>query len=211
MATNNKIEVLATRLEDSLCDRTALGNCALCCALLPLLAEGQPVTPQRLAAVLGRPHREVLAALREWPNIEWDGHGNIVGAGLTLQPTPHRFAVDGRTLYTWCALDALMFPSLLGRTAHVESPCRGTGTPVRMSVTPAGVEQVEPPEAMVSVVTPDAHPDIRRVFCNDVHFFAAPDAAAAWLVEHPAATLIPVADAYQLGRRLAAVMCEKRP
>jgi alkylmercury lyase len=211
MTTDDQIEVLATRLEDSLCDRTALGNCALCCALLPLLAEGQPVAPQRLAAALGRPHPEVMAALRQLPGIEWDGHGDIVGAGLTLRPTPHRFAVEGRTLYTWCALDALMFPSLLGQTAYVESPCRGTGTLVRVRVTPVGVEQVEPPEAMVSIVTPDAHPDVRRVFCNDVHFFAAPEAAVAWLAEHPAATLVPVADAYQLGRRLAAVMLEARP
>src|SRR5262245_9634713 len=113
MIPANQIEILATRLEDRLCDRTALGNCALCCALLPLLAEGQPVAPQRLAEVLGRPHPEVMAALRQLPGIEWDGHSNIAGAGLTLRPTPHRFAVDGRMLYTWCALDALMFPSLL--------------------------------------------------------------------------------------------------
>jgi hypothetical protein len=25
--------------------------------------------------------------------------GNIVGAGLTLRPTPHHFKVDGRRLY----------------------------------------------------------------------------------------------------------------
>src|SRR5437773_162250 len=98
MTPANQIEMLATRLEDSLCDRTALGSCALCCALLPLLAEGQTVAPERLATVLGRPHPEIMAALRQLPGIEWDECGNIVGAGLTLRPTQHRFEVDGRML-----------------------------------------------------------------------------------------------------------------
>jgi hypothetical protein len=40
-------------------------------------------------------------------DTEYDAHGRVVfGSGLTLRPNPHRFEVDGRTLYTWCALDA---------------------------------------------------------------------------------------------------------
>jgi alkylmercury lyase len=210
MTTANQFAVLAARLERSLCGQTTMERYALGCTLLRLLAEGQPVSPQRLAEASGQAPTAVMAALRQAPSIEWDAHGNIVGAGLTLRPTPHRFEVDGRTLYTWCALDTLMFPILLGQTAHIESPCRGTGRPVRVIVTPTGVAQVEPPEAVVSLVAPDAHPDIRQVFCNDVHFFTSPAAAAAWLTDHPGAAIVPVVEAYHLGRRLADVMCEAR-
>ncbi|WP_406011622.1 organomercurial lyase [Streptomyces sp. NBC_00637] len=39
--------------------------------------------------------------------------------------------------YTWCALDTLIFPGVLGVTAHVESPCQTTGILVRLTVAPA--------------------------------------------------------------------------
>ena len=95
-----------------------------------------------------------------------------------------------------------MFPALIGQTVRVESPCASTGHPVRVTVTPEGVQQVEPPDAVVSVVAPEASPDVRRVFCDYVNFFSSDEAAADWLAEHPGATTLPVAEAYQLGRRL---------
>jgi alkylmercury lyase len=160
------------------------------------------VSPERVASVLGLAREEALEMLRQRPSLEWDEAGNIVGAGLTLRPTPHRFKLQDRSLFTWCALDSLMFPGLVGQTVEVESPCASTGRPVRVTVTPEGVEQVEPPDAVVSVVAPEASPDVRRVFCDYVNFFHSAEAAARWLAEHPGATALPVAEAYQLGRRL---------
>jgi alkylmercury lyase len=40
------------------------------------------------------------------------------------------------------------------------------------------------------------------VFCGYVNFFRSPDAASAWLAQHPGATILPVAEAYQVGRYL---------
>lgn len=203
MTTNDQLGALATRLAQSCCDRTDPESCAFCCQLVVLLAEGHPVSVKHIARILGRSPAEITAALHQLPSIERDADGNIVGAGLTLRPTRHRFEVNGRWLSTWCALDALMFPSLLQQTAHVESPCLGTGTLVRITVTPQGVEQIEPLEAVVSVVTPAAHPDIRRAFCDDVNFFRSSEVATGWRAAHPSATIVSVADAYHLGRHLA--------
>jgi alkylmercury lyase len=160
------------------------------------------VSPEHVASVLGLAREEALEMLRQRPGIEWDEAGNIVGAGLTLRPTPHRFQLKGRTLFTWCALDSLMFPGLVGQTVQVESPCASTGRPVRVTVTPEGVKQVEPLDAVVSLVAPEASPDVRRVFCDYVNFFYSAEVATGWLAEHPGATTLPVAEAYQLGRRL---------
>jgi len=202
--TPPEIEALAAILERGLRGSVAPEGILLFGHLLPLLAEGRPVSPQRIANVLGQPRDEVLAALRRLPSLEWDAAGNVVGAGLTLRPTPHHFCLTGQTLFTWCALDALMYPALIGTSVRVESPCAATGTPVQVIVTPDGVEQVKPAEAVVSVVTPEASPDVRRMFCDHVNFFRSAEAAAAWLAQHPGATTLPVAEAYQLGRRLAA-------
>jgi alkylmercury lyase len=170
--------------------------------LLQLLAQGQPVTADQLAAATGRTTEEIRDVLSANPDTEYDEHGRVVGSGLTQRPTPHRFEVDGRTLYTWCALDTLIFPAVLGLTAQVSSPCHATGTTIRVTVEPDRVTAIEPADAVVSVVTPDTATSIRSAFCDQVHFFSSHAAAQPWLKVHPGATVLPIADAHQLGRPL---------
>lgn len=170
--------------------------------LLQLLAQGEPVTVGQLAHATGRTAGQVRQALAANPDTEYDENGCIIGSGLTQRPTPHRFEVDGKQLYTWCALDTLVFPAVLGATARVESPCHATGTPIRLTVAPDGVTDLTPADAVVSIVTPDDMASVRSAFCNHVHFFANPAAAQDWLTDHPGMTVLPVADTYQLGRPL---------
>jgi len=170
--------------------------------LLKLLIQGTAVPPAKLAQALGWPISEVKAALDGRANLELDGQGNIVGLGLTLRKTEHIVEVDGRTLYAWCALDTLLFPALICRVARVTSSCAATGTPVRLLVTPEGVENVDPAGAVVSLVVPKASPDVRGVFCCLVKFFASAEAAKEWLALHPDAQVLPVTEAYQVGKEI---------
>ncbi len=172
--------------------------------LLLLLVNGRPLSPEEIATATGQSLDEIDIYLSQLPNVELDDQGNLVGMGLTLQPTAHRFEVEGRTLYTWCALDALMFPALLEKTATVESPCQETGQPITAVITPTGIEKVEPSTAVVSIITPETIDDIRGSFCHHVHFFISAEAAAEWLPDHhPHTVVLPVAEAYQLGQSLA--------
>ena len=175
-------------------------------AVLRLVAGGEPVTLEQVAEATGRPVQDVREALAALPDTEFDDTGRIVGWGITQRETPHRFNVDGTHLFTWCALDALMFPALLGKPAAVSSPCHATGQPVQLQVQvdPDRVSHVTPPGAVVSIVTPGHTASIRGAFCNQVHFFSSADAARPWLAEHPEATVLPVAEAFELGRPLAA-------
>jgi alkylmercury lyase len=175
---------------------------AICRALIPLLARGYPVSLEELAVAIEKPLADVTAVIHQHMNIEYDEAGRIIGAGITLQPTPHQLFLDGRTLYTWCALDALLYSPLLGRPVQVKSPCAATGVPIHMVVTPTGVEEVDPPDAVVSILKPQKGLPIRQAFCNDVNFFHSADAAGSWLAEHPEAAVVAVADAYQLGQQL---------
>jgi alkylmercury lyase len=174
--------------------------------LLLLLVNGRPVTANDIAAATDLPREEAAAFLSQLPNAELDDAGNLVGMGLTLKPTPHQFEVEGRTLYTWCALDALIFPTLLEKSAIIESPCRGTGQPVTAVITPTGIEKIDPPTSVVSIVTPATIDDIRGSFCSNVHFFTSTEAAAEWLPQHPNTVLLPVTEAYQMGQLLAQEM-----
>ena len=175
---------------------------------LDLLARGKPASPEEIAAASGKSPEEVRAALEQFPSAEWDEQGRVVGLGLTLRPTPHRLELEGRTLFAWCALDALLFPVLLGRPASIESPCRSTGEPVHIEVTPAGIEVVEPPSAVVSIVAARDLANIRSVGCNNTHFFSSPEAAYRWLERHPEATIVPAEDAFRLGWLIAEGLLE---
>ncbi|MDQ5817332.1 MAG: organomercurial lyase MerB [Actinomycetota bacterium] len=170
---------------------------------LDLLVRSKPALPEEIAAASGKSSEEVRAALGRFPGAEWDERGRVVGLGLTLQLTPHRLQLEGRTLFAWCALDALLFPVLLGRPASIESPCRGTGDPMHIEVSPAGIDMVEPPSAVVSIVAARDLATFRSVSCNNTHFFSSPEAASRWLEKHPEATILPAEEAFWLGRLIA--------
>lgn len=170
--------------------------------LLRLLASGDPVEVAALATATSLSVEEIRDRLAAVPDTEYDDQGRIVGQGLTLRPTPHRFTVDGQELYTWCALDTLVFPTLLDRAARVESASPTSGEPIRVTVEPAGVTAVEPAAAVVSLVNPATMSSIRSSFCNQVHYFTSAEDAQPWLEKHPGGEVVPVADAYELGAAL---------
>jgi alkylmercury lyase len=175
--------------------------------LLRLLSVGEPVTIAELAAAAGIPADRVERAVAGWNDTEYDERGRIVGWGLTLRPTPHRFNIDGRQLYTWCALDTLFFPAVIGRPARVESPCAATGALVKLRVDPtAGVSALDPPSAVVSIATPERMNSVRSAFCNPGRFFANPDAARDWQSKHPGMDVLSVVDAHRASRPLSEML-----
>lgn len=184
---------------------------ALWLPLMKLLAEGEPVAIAELAAATGRPTEDVRQALAAVPDTEYDEDGRIVGQGLTLRVTRHRFSVDGVQLYTWCALDTLLFPALLDKTAVVESVSPTSGTPVRVRIGADGITHVQPATAVVSLVNPRDMSSVRSAFCNQVHFFASADDAQPWLDNHPGGEVMSVEAAYLLAATMATSMLEQGP
>jgi alkylmercury lyase len=89
-------------------------------ALAELLANGRPVLPDEIAMLAHVSQEKVLSTLHGF-GAEFDKESNVVGLGLTLVPTTHVYQINGRKLYTWCAVDALVFPIMLGHTAQIES------------------------------------------------------------------------------------------
>jgi alkylmercury lyase len=206
----SELETISQRLTEGLCcDDDA--QATLCTQLLRLLAEGQPVSPAQLAATLQLSRAVVDQTLKQVPNVEFDDQGRIIAAGLSQVPTPHQFRANGHTLYTWCAIDTLMYPLVLQRTAQVASRCPVTGRMVRLTVTPDEVTDLDPADTLVTVVIPEAAAarcdvrcDVRGVFCQHVHFLHGPAAGAIWRAAHPGTTLLSVAESLGLVRRLAA-------
>ena len=90
------IERLAARIGDSLGPDSANMPPWLWRPLLRLLARGESVSVDDLAAATGRTADDVRHGLAGLADTEYDEHGRVIGHGITLRPTPHRFTVDGR-------------------------------------------------------------------------------------------------------------------
>ena len=170
---------------------------------LQLLANGCPVPPDEIAIRLQVTLDTVISILRGF-GAEFDKDGNIVGVGLTLVPTPHVYKANGRKLYTWCAVDALIFPVMLKHTAHIESPDPVSGDKIQVTVTPDGVQKVEPEGAVVSWVNSSVDlSNIRGSVCHYVHFFSSSETASKWIAEHTGKKMFyPVNHAFRAAKKI---------
>ncbi|MFQ5569517.1 MAG: alkylmercury lyase MerB [Rhodothermales bacterium] len=171
------------------------------------LAEGQPVSAQRLAADLGMPINQVEAIIGQLgaSGVEVDGEGRLLGVVLTLNPTSHRFRVKGGDLYAWCALDTLFLPAYLEETAQVESTCPVTGETIRLTITPTGVTSYSPESTVVSIVDPSkvsccSTRGPQSAVCSQMHFFRSHEAAETWQTDHSGVVICTVEDAYRIAQ-----------
>jgi len=174
-----------------------------------LAASGQLVTRQPVAAAMHASPEEIGALLQP-PAVELDAQGHLIGLDLSLSPTPHQLHLGKQRFYTWCALDALAIPAILGRERTVVSHCPATGKEIHLQVSPERLLDLEPSSTVVSAVIPEdeasaraAACDPRDTICNHGHFFASHEAASRWPSLHPGAVLLEAEEAAELGRELA--------
>ena len=180
--------------------------------ILNVLTKGKPVTAEAVAhqAELSLADVEEAFGLINKQGGEFDDTGNLVGLALTLNPTPHRFRVNGHDLFTWCSLDTMFMPGLLGITAEVESTCPVTNQPIRLTITPDGVVDYSPSTTVLSITVPgvscrrdDDAPEKPKTGpssdgCSQMHFFSSPEAAEEWLSGRSGIAIFTVEDAYRL-------------
>jgi len=167
------------------------------------LAEGEPVETAQLASVTGLPVETVADTLRSWPGVFYDSGGRVIGFwGLALPKMPHRFDVDGRTLYTWCAWDPLFIAPVLDRTATVTTRCPVTRETITLSAAPEGPRDVSPSEAVMSFLRPDDPwaDDVIERFCHFILLFSSEDAGRQWVARHPGTFLLSLDEAFELAR-----------
>ncbi len=168
------------------------------------LAAGQRATIDAIACRSGSPEHDVEQRLAAWPAVR-DDNGAVVGfRGLAAEAvTGHQITFAGAdTAWAWCAYDTLFIPDLLGTSARVTSRCPVTGTAVGLTVSPDGVDGLEPAEASISLLAADApiDDDVRQTLCQYIDFFASLAAAEQWVLGNPVTFWLPVADAFDVAR-----------
>jgi hypothetical protein len=86
---------------------------------------------------------------------------------------------------------------------HYFFQCPVSDVNIKLTVTPKKIEPLEPAEAAISIVVPeasDACRNLRSAFCNKTFFFKSEGAAKEW-VKGSDIIILSVYDAYQLGQK----------
>ncbi len=175
------------------------------------LAKGQAVDAAQLSRALGvspAEGRALLARDSIRAFVYADDQGRVLGfGGLAAARMHHRFEVDGRALWTWCAWDSLFIPEILGKPARVTSPDPENGEVVRLLVSPDRIESAEPEDAVVSFLLPDTHDfhtsaaHVMAKFCHFVFFFTSRSSGERWVARHPGTFLYSLDEAFVLAKR----------
>jgi len=196
------LDAIAQRLSEQLqCEQEDL-----CRSILHQVSRGKPLSRASLATSLQINQNELEHRLARVRDTEFDSEGNIIGWGVTLMPTRHRFQLDGKVLFTWCAFDTVLFPPSLGQTAHVSSTCPSTEQSITFVATPEGVvRDLIPSHSVMSLIIPANRQDcVRATFCEQCLFFSTAQAASSYLAAHPEAVLLSIEEAAAVGKRVAA-------
>lgn len=171
-----------------------------------LLAGGEPVTTTQIADAAGVPVDRVDETLGSWPLVLRDDEDRIVGFwGIHvdhIEPT-HAMTFDGTTVHGWCALDTLFIPEILDQEVEVKSSDPVNGTEIRVTVTPDGLTNLEPAEAVVSFLLPDGEgftDDAIARFCHKIYYFASPRTADEWIGDRPGLYQMPAGVAFRLAK-----------
>jgi alkylmercury lyase len=142
---------------------------------------------------------------------ERNSDGDIVGFGVTYNPTSHRMTVDDAQMWAWCAMDTLIFAIVLNQHVEVESTSPGSGETVRLRVDPNGILEAEPADAVVTFpartndqVDISSTTAIWGTFCHHSFFFPSRADAEKWAAGRTDVEMLPLGEGFEIAERLAA-------
>ena len=195
--------------DDGLSQETLQQQYQLKKLILQLLSIGKPISAAEFAekTQIHEDQVKLRFEMLKHAGYEFDDAGNLVGAALTLVPTPHHFQVKGNELFAWCALDTIFLPSFIGESAIVRSTGPTTGYIIELTVSPDGIETYSPPDIVVSISIPgiSCSFDItgpQSDTCSQMHFFSSRGAAKTWLKDHPGVEILTIDETWELVRKV---------
>jgi alkylmercury lyase len=162
-----------------------------------LLAGGRPVAIEELAKASGVEITKIEEAI-DAARCERDAHGRLIDLyGLTLTPTRHRLEIGHKILFSCCALWAQVIPKLVDSTVRVESVDPMRQELVRLSISPAGLESMDPPAAAatLAVTTQEAvDQDVSEAWCCQVCYFVSHESAEEFAASRPTCHAVELAE-----------------
>jgi alkylmercury lyase len=191
--------MLSERVEESLdpvISRWAGQEKEILRPLFRQIETGKSIWDTGLAERLHRTTGELEQAL-DASLAELDSGGRVAELfGITREPTAHRIDVDGKTLFSCCALVAHTVPAILGQAATVISADPVSGNKIRIRISAELELQDADPQASVGSLV-DCEPgdlleDPRSKFCCHVKHFTSATSAAEFCGEDSRRYPVPI-------------------
>lgn len=188
-----------------------------------LLVDGHPVSREHAlnaVADLGIDRARADALLDTW--TERDDAGDIVGLGITHNPTTHQMTINGKRMWAWCGMDTLIFAHILHTPITIESTTPGTGEVVRLHANASGVTALTPAQAVITQRIPSSDQvdlssttAIWGTFCHHNLFFPNQAQAEQWAAgrsNHGTdIIMMSIEDGYEAAREMAAALQRYEP
>jgi alkylmercury lyase len=118
-----------------------------------------------------------VAWLESHGQLERDGERLVGAHGLTHRATPHALTIEGLTLHTWCAYDAVAIPVALGATARAETTCP---TCQRSLVVDVDTGRLPPAASLVLWMPTGPCDHVIDDFCAHANLFCTPEHLDTW-------------------------------
>ncbi|MCP4202670.1 MAG: hypothetical protein GY769_12135 [bacterium] len=194
MQATGRIEQYQTTLEIL---AARWGSAGPLLAGFPLLAQGRPMSVDEIARAAGTERRLVEEAV-DAARCKRDAQARLIDLyGMTLTPTLHRLTIDGKVLFSCCALWAHVIPKLVDSKVQVESVDPLRRELVRLSVSPSGVESADPPgvAASLAVATQKAiDANVCAAFCCQVLHFVSRESAEEFAAARPTCHVVELSE-----------------
>ena len=174
--------------------------------LYQLLANGAAIPIDQFAKAIGCSLEQTHSILKSWTGVSFDQDSNIDGFwGLSTSPTLHSFELNKKTLYTWCAWDLLFMPVLFQQTIIASTTCPVSNKKVTLTISPNGIDAVEPEHAMITFLRPSLDQlkaNVTQSFCQYVFFVESEKAGKAWQKDRKDSFLLDLETGFKLGKNI---------
>ncbi len=149
-------------------------------------ATGRPPSASEMSSATSLAPRALgglLAGLEARDMVLLDDDGGVAGAyPFTEDDTAHRVTLDGRTINTMCAIDALGVGAMYDRDVVIASRCLECGGPIDVETHDRGraLKRYTPARTVVWLGTGYAGGCAAKSACKSMAFFCSDDHLASW-------------------------------
>lgn len=137
---------------------------------------------------------------------ERDKHGCLIDLfGMTLRQTSISLEIEEKSVYSCCALWAVMIPKLVRKKVVVRSTDPMCNEPIHLVASPDAIEIVDPPGTMATLAVADASvlaAGIGPAFCSQCRYFSSQQSAGRFVRTSNRGFIVSLKELHEAGRDL---------